>query len=246
MKKSTLVKKKIDKDVAPPKRKKILGKRKTGPRKKTSCAKNTFPIIGPKSDNKKSDSTKKLGSEVSNSYNEAGPELDIKSMKETETPKMCNALIGLLCSFPYSSTLFEIANTITFNFSDIYSSVKFKTISSITNSRTAVFKIDPSANNCTCSPALLGLQRWMKLVERQVVYPLQTRIYFFAPVALRRTSLCYYYLKTLCCCLNIILHLDNKVIWAWLKQVWKRRENLNYFLTTEERRYYFLKGTTMF
>lgn len=251
--KSTRVKEKTDRDVAPPKRdvappkrKRISGKGKAGPRKKTSCAKNTPPVVGPKPDNEEPDSAKESGSEVSNSYDEAGPELEVKSMKGTETPKMCGALIGPLRGSPCPSTFSEILDTITLNLPDVHSSVEFETISWTTNPGAAVFKIDPSADDCACSPALLGLQGWVKSVERQVVYPLRTGIYLLAPVALGGTSLCHYHLKALCCCLNMTLHPDDKVLRARLTQVWERRENLDYFLATEEKRYYFLEGTTMF
>lgn len=252
-KKNTPIKKKMDRnvgppkrDIAPPKRKRISEKEKACPRKKMSCAKNTPLVVGPKSDNEEPGSAKKSGSDISNLYDEAGAELDIKFMERTKTPKICGALIGPLYGSPCPITFSEMADTITFNLPDVHSSVKFKTISWITNPGAAVFKINPSANNCACFPALLGLQGGVKSVKRQVVYPLQTGIYLFTLMALRKTSLCHYHLKALCYCLNMTLYPDNKVLWARLKQVWEKRENLDYFLATKERCYYFLKGTTIF
>lgn len=90
-----------------------------------SYAKNTPAIVGPKPYNQKPDSAKKLGSEVSNSFNEAEPKLDVKSIKGTEILKMCDALIGSFCGFSYLSIFLEITNTITLNLLNVHFSVKF-------------------------------------------------------------------------------------------------------------------------
>ena len=86
----------------------------------------------------------------------------------------------------------------------------------------------------------------MHLVEYQVVFPLRTGIYFLAPIALGGTSVCYYHLKCLYHCLNMVLYPDNQVLWDWLTQVWERQKEFNYFLAMEEGRQHFLRGTTFF
>ena len=158
---------------------------------------------------------------------------------------MCDALIGLLRIFSYFSNSSEMVNVVTIKLPDIHPSVNFKTILWIAKKR-VVFKIDLNENNCDCSPALLGLQGWVHLVECQVVSPLRTGIYLFASMALGGTNIFHYHLKCLCRCLNIVLYPENQVLRDWLTQVWERQEELNYFLATEERRQYFLKGTILF
>ena len=56
----------------------------------------------------------------------------------------------------------------------------------------------------------------------QVVFLLRTGIYVLALMALNRISICHYHLKSLCCCLNMVLYPDDEVLWDQLMQVCER------------------------
>lgn len=122
-KKSTREKEKTDRDIVLPKKKKISRRKNAGSRKKTSCAKNTSLVFELKPDNKEPNSAKKSSSKVSNLYDKAEAELNVKSMKRTKISKMYSTLISLLYNFS------EKADTIMLNLLNILSFVDFETIS---------------------------------------------------------------------------------------------------------------------
>lgn len=101
-------------------------------------------------------------------------------------------------------------------------------------------------HGCSYSLALLGLDGWSKSVSSQVVVPIRIGIYLLASVVLGGNSLCYQYLKAFYCYLNMILYPDNDVFWVWLTKVREKREELQYFLSTEEKVSYFHEGTILF
>lgn len=134
---------------------------------------------------------------------------------------MCSALIGFFYIFYYLNISSEIVNVMILKLLDIHLFIDFETILCIAR-KEIIFKIDLNANNCNCSLALLGLQGWVHLVKYQKVFLLRTRIYLFAPMVLDETNMCHYYLKSLCCCLNMILYPDNKVVQSLFTQIWER------------------------
>ena len=218
-------------------------------------------MIGSETHKIKSDSEKGLGFEVSTVDHVVKPASGLSNMgseaksgfgnEEAEELGnkliviMCGALISSLCISPCFSTSLEMVNALTLKLSDIHPSVNFETISSIAKEG-VVFKIDPNKKNCNCSLELLELKGWVHLVEYRVVFLLRTRIYLLVPMVLGEISVCHYHLKCLCRCLNMVLYLDNQVLWDWITQVWERQEKLDYFLVMEEGCQYFLEDTTLF
>ena len=189
--------------------------------------KKTPSMVRSETYKRKSDSEEGLGSKLSNADSVVRPTSGLSNTGSKaklgfgngEAEKSGNelivmiygALFGPLCISFYLNTSLEMVNVMIPKLPDVYLSVNFETISWTAKER-VVFKIDSNENNCDCSPALLELQEWIHLVECQVVFPLRTGIYLFAPMAIGGTSVCYYYLKCLCRCLNMILYLDNQVL----------------------------------
>ena len=128
------------------------------------------------------------------------------------------ALLGPLYIFLCLSTFSEMVNAVILKLSDVHPSVDFQTIL-WTAKEGVVCKIHPNENNYNCFPTLLGLQGWVHSVECQVVFPLRTGIYLFAPIALSGTSVCHYHLKYLYRCLNMVLYPDDQVLQDQLMQV---------------------------
>lgn len=203
-------------------------------REKRGRIKKTPSMVGSKTHKTKSDSEERLGPEVSNAdsvvrpasgLSNTGSEAESGSGNEEAEKSgnesiviMCGAHIGPLCISFCLSTSSEMVNAVTLKLPDVHLSINFLTISWTAKER-VVFKIDPNENNCDYSPALLGLQRWVYSVECQVVFPLKTGIYLLARMALGGINVCHYHLKCLCCCLNIVLYLDNQVLRDRLTQV---------------------------
>ena len=243
-----------NKNIALARKKRIWGKKKVRRRKKKKRIKETLSVVELETNKKKLDSTEMPSSKVSNINsvvkpiselsntsskvglgfgNEKGEESGDELIEEIETRMICNILISFLRVLSYLSIFLKMVNDVILKLPNIHPSINSKTISWIVKER-VVFKIDSNKNNCDYFLTLRELQEWVHLVECQIIFLLRTGIYLFALIALSEISVCYYHLKSLCCCLNMVLYLKNKVLWDWLTQIWKKREELNYFFAMEE------------